>query len=63
MLRSYKNPLLNSKSDQQRGFGAFSRNRTDDLILTMDALYLLSYEGLHIGAGEGNRTPVVSLGS
>ena len=26
--------------------GAFNRIRTDDLILTMDALYLLSYKGL-----------------
>ena len=26
--------------------GAFSRDRTGDLILTMDALYLLSYEGI-----------------
>ena len=26
-------------------FGALNRNRTDDLILTMDALYRLSYEG------------------
>ena len=25
--------------------GAFNRNRTDDLILTMDALYRLSYKG------------------
>ena len=27
-------------------FGAFNRNRTDDLILTMDALYRLSYKGV-----------------
>ena len=26
--------------------GAFNRDRTGDLILTMDALYLLSYEGI-----------------
>ena len=26
--------------------GALNRNRTDDLILTMDALYRLSYKGL-----------------
>ena len=26
--------------------GAFNRNRTDDLILTMDALYRLSYKGM-----------------
>gem|GEM_PF-2643811 len=42
--------------------GAFNRNRTDDLILTMDALYRLSYKGVY-GAGEGNRTLAVSLGS
>ena len=28
-----------------KNHGALNRNRTDDLILTMDALYLLSYEG------------------
>ena len=27
-------------------FGASSRDRTGDLILTMDALYLLSYRGV-----------------
>ena len=51
--------------------GALNRNRTDDLILTMDALYRLSYKGLFglpqnkkvNGAGEGNRTLAVSLGS
>ena len=50
--------------------GALNRNRTDDLILTMDALYRLSYKGLPVaakqevnGAGEGNRTLAVSLGS
>jgi hypothetical protein len=26
--------------------GALNQNRTGDLILTMDALYLLSYEGI-----------------
>ena len=26
-------------------FGAFNQDRTGDLILTMDALYLLSYKG------------------
>src|SRR5690554_4447913 len=45
--------------------GARNQNRTDDLILTMDALYRLSYAGLEsskqIGAGDGNRTHVVSL--
>ena len=33
----------------ERGYsipGAFNRDRTGDLILTMDALYLLSYEGI-----------------
>lgn len=45
-------------------FGALNRNRTDDLILTMDALYRLSYKGdIRVGAGEGNRTLAVSLGS
>ena len=45
--------------------GAFNQNRTDDLILTMDALYLLSYKGRYLwgGADDGNRTRVVSLGS
>ena len=39
-------------------FGASNQDRTDDLILTMDALYLLSYGGkYYIGAGKGNRTP------
>ena len=28
-------------------FGAFNRDRTGDLILTMDALYLLSYKGVY----------------
>jgi hypothetical protein len=28
--------------------GALNQNRTDDLILTMDALCLLSYEGLFV---------------
>ena len=45
--------------------GAHNQNRTDDLILTMDALYRLSYAGLipqiKDGAGDGNRTHVVSL--
>ena len=27
------------------GYGAFNQDRTGDLILTMDALYLLSYKG------------------
>ena len=44
--------------------GAFNRNRTGDLILTMDALYLLSYKGVMVcGADDGNRTRVISLGS
>ena len=44
--------------------GAFNQNRTDDLILTMDALYRLSYKGVFFfGAGDGNRTHAVSLGS
>jgi hypothetical protein len=43
--------------------GAHNQNRTDDLILTMDALYRLSYAGLihSNGAGDGNRTHVISL--
>ena len=70
-------------------FGALNQSRTDDLILTMDALCLLSYEGAGrclayevgterlryliktvlrrrcktCGAGEGNRTLTISLGS
>ena len=47
--------------------GALNQSRTDYLILTMDALYLLSYEGRwrneSVGAGDGNRTHAVSLGS
>ena len=34
--------------------GASNQNRTDDLILTMDALYLLSYEGKY-SFGENAR--------
>ena len=37
---SKRNPL---KSEDFRGFGAASQIRTGDLILTKDALYLLSY--------------------
>jgi hypothetical protein len=51
--------------------GALNRIRTDDPILTMDVLCRLSYEGKYFGrlasytfgAGEGNRTLAVSLGS
>ena len=45
--------------------GALNQNRTGDLILTMDALCRLSYEGIYNsrGAGDGNRTHAVSLGS
>ena len=39
--------LTKKPPEMSEGFilGAFSRDRTGDLILTMDALYLLSYEG------------------
>ena len=38
----------------ERNFnGAGNQNRTGDLILTMDALYLLSYAGLILVAGAG----------
>ncbi len=43
-------------------FGALNRNRTDDLFLTKEALYRLSYKSMN-GADDGNRTRVVSLGS
>ena len=46
----------NEKAPKDRGFiydghtgpecGAFNQDRTGDLILTMDALYLLSYKGM-----------------
>ena len=39
--------------------GALSRDRTGDLILTMDALYHLSYQG--VGASTQSRTGGLSL--
>lgn len=33
--------------------GAHSRDRTDDFILTMDALYLLSYASIFLAADRG----------
>ena len=39
--------------------GAGTRTRTADLLITNQLLYQLSYAGL--GAGEGNRTPIISL--
>ena len=33
--------------------GAHDRNRTDDLVLTKDALYRLSYTGCDLSASEG----------
>ena len=50
--------------NQNTNCGAHNQNRTDDLILTMDALYQLSYAGRiqsKNGAGDGNRTHVISL--
>ena len=52
--------------------GAHDRNRTGDLVLTKDVLYRLSYVGrpfkltnpflgIPVGAGDGNRTHVLSL--
>ena len=52
--------------------GAHDRNRTGDLVLTKDVLYRLSYVGRllklknpfpgnPVGAGDGNRTHVLSL--
>ncbi len=35
--------------------GAFNQDRTGDLILTMDALYLLSYKGILL-ASEARHT-------
>ena len=51
---------------------AYDRDRTGDLVLTKDVLYRLSYVGLlfklknpflgvPVGAGDGNRTHVLSL--
>ena len=65
---SAQNEGSNTERDSRQGVsfcvGAFNRNRTDDLILTMDALYRLSYKGnFSGGAGDGNRTHAVSLGS
>ena len=37
--------------------GALNQNRTDDLILTMDALYLLSYEGFWLRGKDLNLRP------
>ena len=39
--------------------GAGTRTRTADLLITNQLLYQLSYAG--IGAGEENRTPIISL--
>ena len=39
---------INTSGSTKTHYGAYSQNRTDDLILTMDALYLLSYEGTFI---------------
>ena len=40
------------KSKDFRGFGAASQIRTGDLILTKDALYLLSYSSIYISLGQ-----------
>jgi hypothetical protein len=40
--------------------GAHNWTRTNDLFLTKEVLYQLSYMGL-IGAGDGNRTHAISL--
>ncbi len=51
MARAKAAARLCRKAPKQKGllrvpcFGAFNQNRTDDLILTMDALYRLSYKG------------------
>ena len=45
MILHKRNPL---KSEDFRGFGAASQIRTGDLILTKDALYLLSYSSVCI---------------
>ncbi len=41
-----KNKPLSGEKIGKGKSGAFNRDRTGDLILTMDALYLLSYEGI-----------------
>ena len=51
-------------------YGAHDRNRTDDLFLTKEVLYLLSYVGfpfldpliIYYGAGNGIRTRDPQLG-
>ena len=45
-----------------KNHGALNRNRTDDLILTMDALYLLSYEGVAPRAGLEPATIRLTVG-
>ena len=50
---------------QSPSSGAHERTRTADLVLTKDALYHLSYMGLHArarGAGNGIRTRDPELG-
>jgi hypothetical protein len=40
-----KNQTGRNNLPNQNNYGARNQNRTDDLILTMDALYRLSYAG------------------
>ena len=42
-------------------YGAHNQIRTGDLFLTKEVLYLLSYISFNPGAGDGNRTHVISL--
>ena len=65
-------PLVTIRYPLSSKTGAHDRNRTGDLVLTKDVLYRLSYVGrlfklenpslgVPDGAGDGNRTHVLSL--
>ncbi|GBG11638.1 hypothetical protein PAT3040_06470 [Paenibacillus agaridevorans] len=45
---------LQCLSAYQESNGALNRDRTGDLILTMDALYLLSYESIWLPEQDSN---------
>ena len=48
-----------AETDPRPNYGAPTRTRTADLLITNQLLYQLSYAGF--GAGEENRTPIISL--
>jgi hypothetical protein len=68
-------PLRSTRAAVDLEYGAHNRIRTDDLFLTKEVLYLLSYVSKSVapipfsssqssdrpGAGSGNRTRVISL--